>query len=305
MLEPSSGIHAHFMTTGLSSANIHEMSPVELRTIVAAMDDSEIGRRAAAAAADLAARVGARLTILTVLPPSGPAGATPEWLLREVRRLEPRIKARPDVVVGLPGVEIPRYAEEQAADLIVMGRSHRTPAERMLVGDIADAVARRSSVPCLFVPQAVPTVTRILAAVDGTERGFGVLIAAVDFAEALKGRLRVLTVEPERLDDEAAGVAHLPDGRSARLSQAVDRLRVEQPLPWASWESAPGADRATALVVRRGNAATEILAEVATANPDVLVFGYRRGGPPGMLEGRSVGRRVAHACPCATLTIPL
>jgi nucleotide-binding universal stress UspA family protein len=89
------------------------------------------------------------------------------------------------------------------------------------------------------------------------------------------------------------------------LSQALDRLRVEQPLPWANWEPRPGSERATALVVRQGNPAEEILAEVAAANPDVLVFGFRRGGPPGMLEGKSVGRRLAHACPCATLTIPL
>jgi len=278
---------------------------LEFRTIVAALDDSEVGRRAAATAASLAARVGARLTILTVLPPHGTEAPVPEWLERQAKRMGPGVDARPAVVAGLPGVEVARFAEEQKADLIVIGRSRRSTAERMLVGDIADAVARRSSVPCLFVPQELPSMTRILAAVDGTERGFGVLIAACDFAQAVKGRLRVLTVEPERPDDEAPGVPHLPDGRSARLSQALDRLRVEQPLPWANWEPRPGSERATALVVRQGNPAEEILAEVAAANPDVLVFGFQRGGPPGMLEGKSVGRRLAHACPCATLTIPL
>ena len=278
---------------------------MELRTIVAAMDDSEVGRRAAATAADLAARVGARLTILTVLPPSGTAETPPEWLLKQVRAVGRGVGTQPAVVTGLPGVEIPRYAEEHRADLIVIGRSRRSVAERMLVGDIADAVARRSSVPCLFVPQTLPGMTRILAAVDGTERGFGVLIAASDFAQAVHGRLRVLTVEPERPDDEAIGVAHIPDGRSARLSQTLDRLRVEQPVPWANWEPAPGADRATALVVRQGDPGDQIMAEVSAGNPDVLVFGYRRGGPPGMLEGKSVGRRLAHASPCATLTIPL
>ena len=59
------------------------------------------------------------------------------------------------------------------------------------------------------------------------------------------------------------------------------------------------------LVLCAGSAAEEILAEVASGNPDVLVFGFRRGGPPGMLEGKSIGRRLAHASPCATLTIPL
>jgi len=279
---------------------------MEFRTIVAALDDSEVGRRAAVTAASLAAQVGARLTILTVLPPQGTAPPVPEWLMRQAQRIGPGVDTHPAAVVGLPGVEIARFAEEHRADLIVIGRSRRSPTERLLVGDIADAVARRSSVPCLFVPQELPGITRILAAVDGTERGFGVLVAAVDFAQAVEGRLRVLTVEPQRPDDEPPGLPHLPDGRSARLSQAVDRLRVDQPLPWANWEPQPGSERgARALVVRQGSPADEILAEVAAANPDVLAFGFRRGGPPGMLEGKSVGRRLAHACPCATLTIPL
>jgi len=37
----------------------------------------------------------------------------------------------------------------------------------------------------------------------------------------------------------------------------------------------------------------------------VIIIGYRRGGPPGLIEAGSVARQVAHHAPCAVLTVPL
>ena len=53
---------------------------------------------------------------------------------------------------GLPGIEIGRFAEHVRADLLVLGRKQRSRGQRLLLGDTADAVARRSRIPCLFVP---------------------------------------------------------------------------------------------------------------------------------------------------------
>jgi nucleotide-binding universal stress UspA family protein len=59
------------------------------------------------------------------------------------------------------------------------------------------------------------------------------------------------------------------------------------------------------LRVRRGDVVRELLAEASAADPTVLVVGYHRGGPPGVLEAGSVARRIAHHASCAVLTIPL
>jgi nucleotide-binding universal stress UspA family protein len=48
-----------------------------------------------------------------------------------------------------------------------------------------------------------------------------------------------------------------------------------------------------------------VLAEVRESGADLLVIGYHRGGPPGVLEAGSTARRLAHEAPCAVLTIPL
>ncbi|HKV76216.1 MAG TPA: universal stress protein, partial [Gemmatimonadales bacterium] len=147
-----------------------------IRHLVAATDDSAAGRHAVETATWLAARLDARLTVVTVTPVAGrdrihtvahPVVGTGSG---GVATLHDRV-----VLTGLPGIEIVRYAEAESADLIVLGRSRRSSASRWLIGDTGDAVARRSSVPCLFVPPGQSGLTRVLVAVDGTERGLMVL----------------------------------------------------------------------------------------------------------------------------------
>jgi hypothetical protein len=37
----------------------------------------------------------------------------------------------------------------------------------------------------------------------------------------------------------------------------------------------------------------------------VLVFGLHRGGPAGVMEGGSIGRRLVHGSPAMVLTVPI
>jgi nucleotide-binding universal stress UspA family protein len=59
------------------------------------------------------------------------------------------------------------------------------------------------------------------------------------------------------------------------------------------------------LVIRHGQIVDEILAEAVSCGASVLVIGYRRGGPAGVIEGSSVARRVLHQAECAVMTVPL
>ncbi len=49
----------------------------------------------------------------------------------------------------------------------------------------------------------------------------------------------------------------------------------------------------------------DILAKTAVCDPDVLGFGYDRGGPERAASSRGVARRLAHAAPLSVLAIPL
>jgi len=283
-----------------------------LQRIVVAVDESDAGRWAARATLCLAAGTGAEVAVFRTvagLPQPAPADAggpaigdepptAPQleverlgsWLAPELAQAEPGLKVTLAIAYGVPSIEICRHAEEVRADLVVLGRKRRSAKTRLLIGDTVDAVARRSWIPCLFVPPTSPPIRRILAALDGTDRGLNVMVTAQRLAAATSAELRTVIVEPAvsgETDTAAPALA-----RTARLQQ-----RVRETLG----RSHPSAR----LAVRRGEPVEQVLAAIDEADADALAMGYHPGGPAGIIEAGSTGRRLLHAAPGAVLTIPL
>lgn len=279
---------------------------MQLRSIVVGADHSEEGKAAVLAAARLARQSGARATVLTVISADELDGTRQQAreALRELVQaaLRPLGEAPPmdlAVAAGLPGVEIGHFAETHQADLVVVGRKRRSGIQRLLIGDTADSVARRSGVPCLFVQAGAGELRRVLVALDGTERGLSVLIAAMDFTRDIGARLHAVSVEPAYENERDA--PRLLTTRSARLREAVEEIRLNSNLGPGVW----GAPASSPIVFHRGPVVEEIVGEAVSSNTDVLVVGYHRGGPAGVIEAGSVARRLAHESPCSVLTIPL
>lgn len=266
--------------------------PRHIGHIMAATDESDAGRQAVAAALRIASRAGARVTIARVLPFDGSAtrGGMEQlqrWVESDMPPVDPWPPVEYALAYGLPGVEIGRVAERIRADLIVLGRKERSQAMRLLLGDTADAVARRSPVPCLFVPTSIATLDRILVAVDGSSRGNAVLRFARDFAAQLAARLRVLTVERVHANEPAELALSTPATRTEQIQANLDRTLAAD------------------LEVRRGDAAEQILQAVDEGGDGLLVIGCHRGGPAGVIEAGSTARQVVHHASCPVLTVPL
>ncbi len=208
------------------------------------------------------------------------------WIAADLPPLDDRPPLDVVITRGIPGVEICRFAEDSRADLLILGRKRRTPMTRMLLGDTADAVARRSRVPCLFVPPGARPILRVLVALDGTERGGKVLASAAGSPTDIRATLQAVTVESVAAGEPDALARELPRERSQQLRQEV-RLAGSE------------------LDIRRGPIVPEILAEADDAEADALVIGYHRGGPAGVIDAGSIARRLAHGARCAVLTIPL
>jgi nucleotide-binding universal stress UspA family protein len=276
---------------------------MKLRHIVAATDESEAGRQGVRAALALSAQTGARVTIMRTVPVRAAVLAgipsiestvdeaaessverLQRWLEADLAGLESRVSFA--VTGGLPGVEIGRFAEREWADLLVLGRKPRSLMARLVVGDTADAVARRCRLPCLFVVGPATLPRKVLVAIDGSERAMAVLAEGESFARQVGADLHVVTVEPRHSQGPAHLPADVPDARGARLSARV--------------RAAVGCE----LEIRRGDPVAQILAAVSERRPDLLVIGCHRGGPPGIIDAGSTTRRLAHTAPCAILTIP-
>jgi len=274
---------------------------MQLRHILVPTDQSDTSRNALRVALALAARAGARVSVMTTVggqagwgdadDPAVLAERLKHWVEPELQRGAPAPTV--SVTFGIPGVEICRFADEHEVDLIVIGRKHRSQATRLLVGDTADAVARRSRVPCLFVPLGAGAPERLLVALDGSRRSLTVLRAACDFSSATGISFRATTVEPAHPDEPAQLAALVPSGRSDALREAVEQL--------ALCGSAHGG---TGLDVRRGPVVDSLLTAADELAADAIAVGYHRGGPPGVLEAGSIARRLAHSAECAVLTIP-
>jgi nucleotide-binding universal stress UspA family protein len=287
---------------------------MDLRNIVAATDESDAGRQAVRTALDLGSRCSARVTVMRVVAVeaaprfAGVAEGTgfvaapdeaPElerlhrWLRAGVLPEDQIGRVQLGVAFGIPGIEICRYADENEADLVVLGRKRHSPMMRLLLGDTADAVARRSRSPSLFVQPGAPSLRKMLVALDGSDRGMIVLHQACDLAHQVGASLQAITVEGGHPAEPLHLVASLPLARSASLQARVREVLSRKALP-----DMP-------LVIRRGDILERVIAEAQETGADVLVVGYHRGGPPGVLEAGSIARRLAHASPCAVLTVPL
>ena len=60
--------------------------------------------------------------------------------------------------MGDPASEIVRIAEEEKADMIVLGTHGRTGMSRLLMGSVAEAVVRRSPSPVLVYRETAKLV---------------------------------------------------------------------------------------------------------------------------------------------------
>jgi nucleotide-binding universal stress UspA family protein len=147
------------------------------KTILIPLDGSALAEQALTPAFSIAAKYGAAIVLLRVVPterslpglqylagrPDG-AHADPEQALIEdaqdylagITLPMPGIPVHTRVLVGAPPEIIVETAVEAAADLIVMSTHGRTGLMRLLYGSVAEAVLRGSPVPVFLVPNRVP-----------------------------------------------------------------------------------------------------------------------------------------------------
>jgi len=140
-----------------------------IHTILHPTDFSEQSRPAFDLACSLARDYGATLVVAHVAPPPlalptegvvlGPVFEDTAELrarLEQVRPADPRVAVRHRLTIGPPAEEILAAAEEEKADLIVMGTHGRGGLSRVLMGSVAEAVLRKAPCPVLTVRVPLP-----------------------------------------------------------------------------------------------------------------------------------------------------
>jgi universal stress protein A len=82
-----------------------------------------------------------------------PATEDLKKMLSEIVPNDPQVRHEHRLITGDPATAIARVAEEEGAELIVMGTHGRTGLLRLLMGSVAEAVVRRAPCPVLTLKQ--------------------------------------------------------------------------------------------------------------------------------------------------------
>jgi nucleotide-binding universal stress UspA family protein len=146
--------------------------PVEkVKKILVPVDFSDHAAHALDVAAELATRYDGHLELLHVVqPPAYPElyypgqgtstslmdipllqARTHEALVDLIREKGLEGKAKAKVIEGYPGTEIPRYAKEAQADLLVLSTQGLTGLKHLVLGSVAEKVVRLCECPVLTV----------------------------------------------------------------------------------------------------------------------------------------------------------
>lgn len=135
---------------------------------------------------------------------------------------------------GKPAVRIGEYADEQGADLIVLGRQGLTGFKQRLLGGVTERLLHRSEIPLFVVPggdgasPGTEGYSRILVSTDGSENAETATPHGVAIAQRFGSTIHVLNV----VDLQAAGGLFNAGGLETELierlhlrgQEAVDRV---------------------------------------------------------------------------------
>ncbi len=302
--------------------NAPAFTPFTARRVLVPVDFSMLSRHALAYAGMLAEQFDARLSVLYVVePPSFPEWGYAHLVIKE-RRLMATARQKlkefcqqqdfdskrieeTSVVPGFAPETIVDTAKREGADLIVMGTHGRSGLKHVLLGSVAERVARLAACPVLCLRQPALAKARksapvlkprtILVATDFSANSREAFAPAIALAQASGARIVLLHVVPSTLPAEFSHVAVvLETKRLVRESRpALEKLR----------QSAFPEDVAVETLVLDGNPAHEICRIAAAAKADLSVVSTH--GHTGLkhLWLGSVAERVLRHAPCPVLVM--
>lgn len=181
--------------------------------IVIAVDGSDEARRAARRGLELAQGFDANVDVLSVVEQKAlrltktsdekaQLRDRRETALTEMEELASEFgqPVTTKLVEGQPAVRISEYADEQDADLLIVGRQGLTGLGRRLLGGVTEQVLHRSNVPVLVVSgggdngEIEPDYSRVLITTDGSENAEVAIPSATAIAKRYSSDVHVLNV---------------------------------------------------------------------------------------------------------------
>jgi nucleotide-binding universal stress UspA family protein len=219
------------------------------------------------------------------------------------------LAAHPELLLGIPTVKFLKHAEEQKPDLIIIGAKGLRATTGILVGGVAQQVVEYAPCPVLVVRAPYHGIHEVMVVTDGSASSQHTLEFLSQLPLPNGARLWVMHVLPPQtismiymetpmgsapigmLDTEqvAAQAAREEKDGQALLDEALATLR-------AAGKPATG-------ILKRGDAATEIMAMARQQGIDLLITGSRGHSPIREWMMGSVSRKLVHYSGCSVLVV--
>ena len=209
---------------------------------------------------------------------------------------------RRTVPSGSPSRALQELAENENADLAVVGSTHRGAVGKVLIGSVGERLLHGAHCPVAVAPKGFadakdPSLRRLAVGFDGSPEAKRALELATRLAGEVSGSIHLYwTVEPPGATSPVfAGDYGWPAYSEKVYNAAHDQL--DEAVANLPAELEPQGD------VLSGKAAPTLAAEVVD-EADLLVVGSRGyGSVRGVILGR-VSAELARSAPCPLLVVP-
>lgn len=282
---------------------------ITLKNILFATDFNAPACRALPFAVALASRYGARLYAAHAIPREAYALASPdsfEQVLRQAEDLAGCALNQTIVPLRHQGLEcdplvgngdvvevINHFAQEYAADLLVVGTSSRAGFGKVLLGSVAEELIRQSPCPVLTAGPQVMTLA---------SEGVHNILCATDFSPA-SARATEFALFMAAEYEARLTLVHVMEGlprTSPHLAVQLIQKRMRETIP-----AEPELFHEPEIVVETGAVGEGILRLASDCSVDLIVMGVRGAGGFGQAASRfgSIAHKVVSQAPCPVLTV--
>ncbi len=284
---------------------------IHLFNILLADDGSADARAAVDLLAALPHASESRITVIRVFSALQTAEykAIEDGLERTKHLLMSRhLHVKSQLLMGYPADKIIEYAEDTHPDLIVMGAQGQRATLGIPLGGVAMHVVEDGRWPVLVVRKSHNKIERVLLVVDGSECSGVACSYLGEFPLPPDTDVRIMHVMSEiypevLIEPFAGGMGVIPASVTAEelnKHYAVQQSQAEKMLQAGAHSLALNGLQAQT-VLRRGDAATEIITYATNNDIDLIVAGSRGLGAVRSWLMGSVSRKLVHYSDCSVL----
>jgi len=290
------------------------------RHLLLAVDGSEHANAACQLIKDLPLPEECQISIISVLIPRNAQyhvvlDEVLEKSKAQIQQTHPR-EIHTHLLTGYPAEQIVAYAEEHQPDLIAMGARGLRSTLGILLGGVAQQVVEYANCPVLIVRAPYRNINHVLFATDGSEHSCYAFRYLQNCPLPAGANIHVVNVMPPEISPDRIGQTWYigmdygpPILTEQMQEQLIQQEQKEEQLAKTLLQdtitSFASQENPIRSVLRRGDAATEIIDYAREAQIDLITVGSRGLGEFKSWLLGSVSRKLVHYADCSVLVVKI